>query len=161
MTEASTILNPWIFLTERSGSTTPQLAPLGDIEEVPTGCNPDTVIFRSCLSISASVVTLVNGSIMPVMTSRKTGALENLRAALKPSRAATMSNSAVKNPKSIMGSANGSFDPMDIVPPQAFLNFPPEFMQVDLRDAGLTRRTVMIYAAGENFKPHYYMSPIL
>ena len=122
MTEASTILNPWIFLTERSGSTTPQLAPLGDIESVPTKCSPDTVIFRSCLSISASVVTLVNGSIMSVIMSWKTGALEKVRTLLKPSRAATMSNSSVKNPKSIMGSSNGSFDPMDIVPPQVVLN---------------------------------------
>ena len=121
MTEASTILNPWIFLTERSGSTTPQFAPLGDIELVPTKCNPDTVMFRNCLSISASVVTLVNGFIMPVMMSWKTGALEKVRALLKPSRAAIMSNSTVKKLGLIMGSSNGSFDPMDIVPPETFL----------------------------------------
>ena len=120
MTEASTILNPWTFLAERSGSTTPQLDPLGDIEAVPTRCSPDNAIFRSCLSISASVVTLVNGSIMPVMMSWKAGALERVRALFKASRAATMSNSAVKKPGSIMGSSNGSFDPMDIVPPVTF-----------------------------------------
>jgi len=34
-------------------------------------------------------------------------------------------------------------------------------MQVDLRDAGLTRRTVMMYTAGENFRPHRYMPLIL
>lgn len=80
MTEASTILNPLTFLTQRSGLTTPQFASLGYIEAVPTGCNPDTVIFRKYLSISASVVTLVNGPIMLVMTSRKTGAFEKARA---------------------------------------------------------------------------------
>jgi len=68
MTEA-TILNPLTFLTQRSGLTTPQFASLGYIEAVPTGCNPDTVIFRKYLSISASVVTLVNGPIMLVMIS--------------------------------------------------------------------------------------------
>ena len=120
MTEASTILNPLTFLTQRSGLTTPQFASLGYIEAVPTGCNPDTVIFRKYLSISASVVTLVNGPILLVMTSRKTGAFEKARALLKASRAATMSNSAVKNPRSIMGTSNGSFDSMDIVPPEVF-----------------------------------------
>jgi len=120
-TEASTTLKPRTFLTARSGSTTPQLAPWGDIEAVPTACAPKDATFLTELSISSSVVVLVNGAATPEMMLRKTGAPENVIASLTASRMATISNSVVRTAGSILGSSNGLFDPIVRVPPETLI----------------------------------------
>ena len=144
MTEASTTLNPWTFLTVRSGSTTPQFAPLGDIEAVPTRWSPIVAIFLTMLSISASVVTFVNGAATPEIMLRKTGAPENVIASLTASRTAAISNSVVRIAGSILGSSNGLFDPMVRVPPEKLFGFcercTRNLMWNDSRDEGLTKR---------------------
>ena len=105
----------------RSGSTTPQLAPLGDIEAVPTAWAPKDAIFLIESSISSSDAALVNGAAMPEMMLWKTGAPENVIASLTASRIATISNSAVRTAGSIFGSSNGLFDLIVRVPPKTLI----------------------------------------
>ncbi len=74
MTDASTMRNPEIRFTNRSGSTTPQLAFLGDIDAVATECSADIVIFLRMLSISESVAAAAKGPWTFVMMFLQKGA---------------------------------------------------------------------------------------
>lgn len=107
-TDASTILNPVVPLTRKSGSTTPQLAFLGDIEAVPAPCKKERTPFLKKSSKSWSDVTFSGGMTDPKTDPSNAGAENNLRAVRQPSRKIDTSASSVRKRTSMEGYMNGS-----------------------------------------------------
>ena len=103
MIDASTTLNPVVPLTRKSGSTTPQFAPLGDIEAEPTGWSAELPAFLKKSSKSSSDVTFAGGLTDPKTDPWNAGAESNLRILRNPSRKMDTSIFSARRPMSIEG----------------------------------------------------------
>jgi hypothetical protein len=77
MTDASTTLNPIVPLTRKSGLTTPQLAPRGDMAALPKACPSGIETLRMNASNSSSEVKFAAGDVVPNTLFLSTGAENN------------------------------------------------------------------------------------
>lgn len=117
MTEASTTRKPDACFSCKSGSTTPYLAPRGDIAAVPTMWPDGNALARMKSSSSLSDVAFARGPAIPSTNFFHAGAAKNLLALLIDSRRAITSKLELNIPGLISGAARTSLEPSCTVPP--------------------------------------------
>jgi len=110
MTEASTILIPVAPFNFRSGSTTPNLASLADIEEVPTAWAAVMAVLAIKSSRAWSVVALANAPAGWRTYPFHAGPAKKRLAVATPSFIARRSNLEENIPRSMRGASRGLLD---------------------------------------------------